>query len=103
MKLTATRVALLKLLRERGAFCVAELAPLLAPKARGVLWSAQGSARWGGGYVRPLEAAGLVVVNRRVRSGVGTATITREGLAALREAEETAQRAALDAAIASGE
>lgn len=91
MNLTPKRLELLRLLRERGSFCVAGIAHELAPRhfigERRLQWSQQGAARWGGGYVRPLEQAGLVSVNRRVSSGVGMASITEAGLAALEVAD----------------
>ncbi len=85
MNLTPTRLALLTLLRERGTFCVTALADALAPRKHG--WAPQGAARWGGGYIKPLEQAGLVLVNRSVRSGVGDISLTAQGLAALSEYE----------------
>lgn len=111
MNLTLKRAALLKLLDQRGEFYVSGLAEILAPRGsigeHKVTWSRQGAARWGGAYVRPLERAGLIRVNRMVDSGVGIASLTDKGLAALREHEGAVSRRALDAdlasAVASGE
>lgn len=75
--ITPTRLALLRFLLDKPKYSVAALADVLAPRKYG--WSAQGAARWGGGYVKPLEAAGLVVVNRHVRSGVGDVSISDAG------------------------
>ncbi len=112
MNLTPTRIALLRLLAHRGEFTVGALADVLAPRAsyldgRTCRWSRQGAARWGGSYVRPLEKAGLITVNRHVDCGVGRARLTAKGLAALREhdagAAQAQSAADLAAAIDSGD
>ena len=89
MRLTEKRLALLAQLRDGKPFCVAMLANVIAPRSGGYPWSAQAAARWGGGYVRALEKAGFVKVDRFVRSGVGNVRITASGLAALRNGVPT--------------
>lgn len=77
ISMTPLRLSLLRFLLSRPRCRISSLADAIAPRKNG--WSAQGAARWGGGYVRPLEIAGLVVVNRRVESGVGDVSITEAG------------------------
>ena len=87
INLTPTRLAVLRLLRDRGEVYVSGLAELVAPRgsigSHRILWSSQGAARWGGGTIAPLERAGLVTVNRHVSGGVGLARLTRDGAQAL--------------------
>jgi DNA-binding transcriptional ArsR family regulator len=91
LNLTPTRLKILALLRERGEFYVSGLAEEVAPRGfigrHRVTWSSQGAARWGGGAIKPLEAAGLVKVNRHVSGGVGMASLTEAGMKALAESE----------------
>lgn len=75
--ITPTRMALLRFLLDKPKYSVAALADVIAPRRHG--WSAQGAARWGGGYVKPMESAGLVLVNRHVHSGVGDVSISDTG------------------------
>lgn len=81
VNLTPTRILLLKLLAARGEYLIADIANEIAPRNTVNGWSKQAAARWGASYIRPLEAAGLVKVNRAVTSGVGLARITEKGLA----------------------
>lgn len=90
--ITPTRMALLRFLLDKPKYSVAALADVLAPRKYG--WTAQGAARWGGGYVKPMESAGLVLVNRHVRSGVGYVSISDAGRAIV-----VAQAAANDSVV----
>ena len=107
MNLTPMRIELLRLLTTTPGYSVAALAYHIAPRAKcaGVElgWSKQGAARWGGGYVKPLEAAGLVAVDRYVDCGVGVVSITEKGRKALKEHDVVASKAQLEAAIRSAE
>ncbi len=85
--ITPTRLALLRFLFDKPKYSVAALADVLAPRKWG--WTAQGAARWGGGYVKPMESAGLVLVNRHVRSGVGYVSLSEAGRAIV-EAQDAA-------------
>ena len=78
INLTSKRIMLLQLLYDDGAQYVSNLAHIIAPRKN--KWSTQSAARWGGGYVKPLEDAGLVTVNRHVRHGVGVVSITTNGI-----------------------
>lgn len=110
INLTPKRIALLRLLALRGEFYVSGLADKIAPRisstGREYGWSRQGAARWGGAYVRPLEKAGLITVNRHVDCGVGIAHLTEVGRRLLREHDAQAQRlqdaASLEDAIERG-
>ena len=86
LNLTPKRRQLLDLLRT-GPQCIAGLAEKIAPRGyigeHRVTWTNQGAARWGGGYVKPLEDAGLVTVDRYVDSGVGMVHLTNAGRIAL--------------------
>ncbi len=89
MNITPTRIDLLKLLDSSGEQLISGLAEQIAPRGcygPGIklTWSKQGAARWGGAYVRPLEKAGFVAVNRHVDCGVGLVRITEAGRAILR-------------------
>ena len=83
MNLTKTRLKLLGFLAERSEYCVTSLADEIVPRRNG--WSRQSAARWGAGYIRPLEDAGLIDVNRHVDSGVGRVRITKKGLLILEQ------------------
>lgn len=90
--LTPMRVKLLRLLAERGRYRVQSLAEVIAPRRPGhtgkpIPWTEQGAARWAGGYVRQLERAGLVWVDRHVAAGVGIVGLTDAGCQALAQHE----------------
>lgn len=103
MTLTPARIALLRLLHGRPHYRITALADKIAPRLSSTGfdygWTPQGAARWGGGYVKPLAAAGLVEVNSYVSSGVGHVSITDKGRRLLADLDAAAERAALDLAI----
>lgn len=105
MNITPMRLSLLEFLSTRPGYSITSLADQIAPRRHG--WTSQGAARWGGGYVKPMESAGLVRVNRMVSGGVGEVSITvkgRELLAELQAAAKAASDAqALASAIESGD
>lgn len=95
MNITPKRLALLRLVFDHPGFYITGLADRIAPRPP-YGWSRQGAARWGGAYVRPVEDAGLIQVDRRVRCGVGRVYLTDAGRKAVTDAM-------LSAAIASGD